>query len=242
MNPDQPLCIVFGVGPAAGIGGATALRFAAAGFRVIACGRNEARLGEFQAQAAQQGFEIAVRTLDATQADAVRAVFEEAAAVPDFVLHNVGGNWPKATLDMSPDFIEGMWRTTCLSGMLVGGEALKRMQPVKRGTLVFTGASASLRGKPMFAAFAMAKAGLRAYAQACAREFGPQGIHVAHVAIDGLVRGERLQRLAPQFLDAKPADGALVPASVAEAFWQLHQQPANAWTQEMDLRPYSEPW
>jgi NAD(P)-dependent dehydrogenase (short-subunit alcohol dehydrogenase family) len=115
------------------------------------------------------------------------------------------------------------------------------MAAQRRGTLFFTGASASLRGRPPFAAFASAKAGLRSLAQAMAREFGPQGVHVAHVVIDGGIAGERLQRF-PDFVQAKGEDGLLDLDAIAETFWTLHVQHRTAWTHELDLRPYKEPF
>lgn len=118
------------------------------------------------------------------------------------------------------------------------------MRPQNQGTLLFTGASASLRGKPLFGAFAAAKAGLRAFAQAMAREFGPQGIHVAHVVIDGVVDGDKVNQfgwgLGSAYRMAKGSDGSLDPEAIAESYWQLHRQPRCAWTQELDLRPFKE--
>ena len=243
MKEREKLAVIFGVGPAEGVGGATAMRFARAGYRVIASGRNAKKLATFDDHVNAAGLAITTIAADATDPEAVRAVLDAGGdAAPDFVLQNVGSNWPTPTLQMDAEFAETMWRNTCLVGIVVATEALKRMVPAKAGTLVFTGASASMRGKPMFAGFAMAKAGLRAYAQACAREFGPQGIHVAHVIIDGIVDGERVRGLAPQLIDDKPEDGTVDPAAVAETFWQVHQQPKNAWTHEMEVRPYCEDW
>ena len=134
-----------------------------------------------------------------------------------------------------------VWRLCCLGGFLVGREAARRMVAQARGTILFTGASASLRGKPPFAAFASAKAGLRSLAQAMAREFGPKGVHVAHVVIDGGIGGERLRRFA-EFVRAKGEDGLLDLDAIADAYWMLHAQHRTAWTHELDLRPYKEPF
>jgi NAD(P)-dependent dehydrogenase (short-subunit alcohol dehydrogenase family) len=114
------------------------------------------------------------------------------------------------------------------------------LAPLGRGTVIFTGASASLRGKPGFAHFAAAKAGLRAIAQSMAREFGPQGIHVAHVVIDGGIKGERLLSAKPRLLEERGEEGLLGIDAIADAYWQIHRQPRSAWTHEMDLRPYKE--
>lgn len=239
----KPCAVVFGVGPKAGVGGATALRFASGGLTTFAAGRRPEKIQEV-VDAATGDAEVIPLVVDGTNPESVTGVFDEVESAgyqPEFVLHNIGGNWPMATLDATPEFIETMWRSTCYSGFIIGAEAIRRMLPQARGTLIFTGASASMRGKPNFAAFAAAKAGLRAFAQSCAREFGPKGIHVAHVVIDGIVRGERLARLAPQWLEAR-GEGAVDPDAVGETYWQIHQQPKTAWTHEMELRPFDEQW
>jgi NAD(P)-dependent dehydrogenase (short-subunit alcohol dehydrogenase family) len=127
-----------------------------------------------------------------------------------------------------------------LGGFLVGRETARRLVPLGRGTLIFTGASASLRGKPGFAHFAAAKAGLRAIAQSMAREYGPHGLHVAHVVIDGGIDGERLRRRLPRSVEERGEDGLLAIDAIAEAYWRLHRQPRSAWTHEIDLRPFKE--
>jgi NAD(P)-dependent dehydrogenase (short-subunit alcohol dehydrogenase family) len=135
-----------------------------------------------------------------------------------------------------------MWRVACFGGFLVGREAARRLVPMGRGTVLFTGASASMRGKPGFAHFSAAKAGLRMIAQAMAREYGPHGIHVAHVLVDGGIAGERLRTFAPQFVQAKGEDGLLDLDAIAETYWQIHMQHPTAWTHEVDLRPFKEPF
>ena len=127
-------------------------------------------------------------------------------------------------------------------GFLVAQQAALRMLPRGRGTLLFTGASASLRGRPQFTAFAAAKAGLRMVSQSMAREFGPLGLHVAHLIIDGLIDGERAREVAAEQTAAKGPDGLLSPEAIAEVYWQVHSQPRSAWTQELDLRPFTEPF
>ena len=128
----------------------------------------------------------------------------------------------------------------CFGGFLVAREAARRLAPLGRGTVIFTGASASLRGKENYAQFAAAKAGLRMVAQSMAREFGPQGLHVAHVVIDGGIDGDRLRAAWPQAVEARGPDGLLDIDAIAQTYWQIHQQPRPAWTQEMGLRPWRE--
>jgi NAD(P)-dependent dehydrogenase (short-subunit alcohol dehydrogenase family) len=141
---------------------------------------------------------------------------------------------------MSGAQFEAMWRQNALGGFLVGREAVRRMLPQGRGTIIFTGATASLRARPPFIAFASAKAALRAVAQGLAREFGPQGIHVAHVVIDGVIHGDQALSRFPDFVKAKGKEGLLDPDEIADSYWTLHEQKRGAWTHELDLRPFKE--
>ena len=169
------------------------------------------------------------------QADAADAPLEAA-------VFNAGGNWPKAFLEMDAAFLDGMWRVNALAGFFFAKAALEAMLPRQRGSLIFTGASASLRGRAKFGGFAQAKAALRALAQSAAREFGPQGIHVAHVVVDGAIDGDRITAFLPGLKAQRGPDGLLDPDAIAENFWQLHCQPRSAWTHEIDVRPWVEPW
>jgi NAD(P)-dependent dehydrogenase (short-subunit alcohol dehydrogenase family) len=179
---------------------------------------------------------------DATSRDIVKAAFAHARAEGPVAaaVFNAGGNVPRSYLETDPDFLEQMWRVGAYAGHLFALEALEVMLPEARGTLLFTGASASLRGKAGFAAFASAKAALRALAQSLAREFGPQGLHVAHVIIDGGIDGDRLNRARPEWREARGPDGMLGLDAIAETYWQLHAQHRSAWTHEIDLRPWVE--
>ncbi|MBL8333687.1 MAG: SDR family NAD(P)-dependent oxidoreductase, partial [Rubrivivax sp.] len=134
------------------------------------------------------------------------------------------------------------WEMGAFAGFLVGREAARVMLPRGRGSILFTGATASLRGGNGFAAFAGAKHALRALAQSMARELGPQGIHVAHVVIDGAIDTPWIKANFPERYQLKDRDGILDPDAIAEAYWQLHRQPRSAWTFELDLRPWMEPW
>lgn len=158
----------------------------------------------------------------------------------DAVIFNAGNNQIIDFRSLTAEQFESFWRVGCFGGFLVGREAARRMAPLGRGTVIFTGASGSLRGKPGFAHFAAAKAGLRMISQSMAREFGPQGLHVAHVLIDGGVNGERLRQAIPGMVEQRGEDGLLDVDAIAETYWHLHQQPRTAWAQEIDLRPYKE--
>jgi NAD(P)-dependent dehydrogenase (short-subunit alcohol dehydrogenase family) len=239
------VAIVVGVGATLGLGARLCERFAREGLHVLAAGRTRERLEELVAKiGAAGGLATAVAT-DTTRETEVLRLFESADALApghlEIVAFNAGNNRARPLLEMEASFFEDTWRVVCFGGFLVGREAARRMAAQRRGTLFFTGASASLRGRPPFAAFASAKAGLRSLAQAMAREFGPQGVHVAHVVIDGGIAGERLQRF-PDFVQAKGEDGLLDLDAIAETFWTLHVQHRTAWTHELDLRPYKEPF
>ena len=143
-------------------------------------------------------------------------------------------------LEMTPQVFEDAWRVGCLGGFLVGREAARRMAPAGRGTLIFTGATASLRARPPFVAFASAKAALRAPAHGRARELGPQGVHVAHVIVDGMIEGDMLLSRFPGAKERAGVDGMLHPDAIADAYFMLHAQHRSAWTLELDLRPYKE--
>jgi len=158
----------------------------------------------------------------------------------DLVAYNAGNNRKLDFRELSAELFEDFWRIGCFGGFLVGREAARRLVPLGRGTVLFTGASGSMRGKPGFAHFAAAKAGLRMLAQSMAREFGPQGIHVAHVVIDGGINGDRLRLNRPEIVQERGEDGLLGVDAIAETYWQLYRQPRSAWAQEIDLRPYKE--
>jgi len=163
----------------------------------------------------------------------------------EVAIFNAGANFRASILDTPADMFEKVWRLGCYAGFLFGREAARRMLPRGRGTILFTGATASVRGSAQFAAFAAAKGGLRQVAQSMARELGPKNIHVAHVVIDGMIDNRRTrERMADRQRESNapdlPADGMLATDAIAELFWQLHAQPRSAWTFEADLRPWAE--
>jgi NAD(P)-dependent dehydrogenase (short-subunit alcohol dehydrogenase family) len=158
----------------------------------------------------------------------------------EVAIFNAGANFRSSILDTPAEMFEKVWRLGCYAGFLFGREAARRMLPRAKGTILFTGATASVRGSAQFAAFAAAKGGLRQVAQSMARELGPNNIHVAHVVIDGMIDNRRTrERMADRAKDL-PADGMLATDAIAELFWQLHAQPRSAWTFEADVRPWAE--
>ena len=234
--------VVVGVGSSAGLGAALARRFAKEGLRVLVAGRTAARLATVATEIRDAGGSAEAVVADATRETDVASLLNEIGqrGTLDLVAYNVDNNAPIPSLEISEAQFETMWRQNALGGFLVGREAVRRMLPKASGTILFAGATASLRARPPFLAFASAKAALRAVAQGLAREFGPQGIHVAHVVIDGVIGGEYAQSRFPDFVAAKGKDGLLAPHEIADAYWALHRQPRSAWTHELDLRPFRE--
>ena len=241
--PGPGVCCVIGAGDATG--SAVARRFAKEGYTVCAARRNEAALKPLIDQITQEGWRAIRFGLDARREDQVTSFFDriEAEVGPiEVVVFNVGGNVRFPILETSAQKYFKVWEMCAMAGFLVGRAATRVMLTRGRGTLLFTGATASVRGAAGFAAFAGGKAALRALAQSMARELGPKGIHVAHVIIDGLIdTAFAREHFAQRVADAGP-DGILNPEHIAEAYWWLHQQPRDAWTFELDLRPSMEQW
>ena len=242
----KPTALVVGVGAEEGVGAAVCRRFAAEGYHVVVAGRTSAKIDKVVESLTMAGGSGQALVVDATQEDQVIALFDQAMALGDgfdpldVVVFNAGDNRPVPFREVTAELFEAFWRVGCFGGFLVGREAARRLAPLGRGTVIFTGASGSLRGKAQFAQFAAAKAGLRMISQSMAREFGPLGLHVAHVVIDGGINGERLKRGLPGIVEARGVDGLLNVDPIAETYWQIHRQHPSAWTQEVDLRPYKE--
>jgi NAD(P)-dependent dehydrogenase (short-subunit alcohol dehydrogenase family) len=245
VNVLERSAVVLGVGASRGLGAAIARRFAREGFRITVMGRSAEKLGATLKELRESGAAAESVVGDVTDEALVRGVVAQAdasAAPLEAAVFNAGGNWPKRFLEMDATFLEDMWRVNAQAGFFFAKAALEAMLPRKRGSLIFTGASASLRGRANFGGFAQAKAALRALAQSAAREFGPQGIHVAHVVVDGAIDGDRINSFLPGLKAQRGPDGLLDPDAIAENFWQLHQQPRSAWTHEIDVRPWGETW
>jgi NAD(P)-dependent dehydrogenase (short-subunit alcohol dehydrogenase family) len=233
---------VFGVGPVEGLGAELCLRFAREGLETFAVGRTREKVDAVAAAVRKKGGRASGMVCDVADPTAVARCFEAIGGDLDLVAYNAGNASLGDLLEMKPAEFEAVWRLTCFGGFLVGQQAGRRMVEQGRGSLLFTGASASVRGRPPFGAFASAKAGLRSLAQTMARAWGPRGVHVAHVVIDGAIGGEKIKRNLPQLAERLGDDGMVGLEGIANAYWSLHAQPKNAWTFELDLRPYKETW
>jgi NAD(P)-dependent dehydrogenase (short-subunit alcohol dehydrogenase family) len=241
-NPRHGSVLVVGVGASQGLGAAIARRFAEGGYPVAIAGRNEAKLAETHSELQASGATVTAVVGDGSRAEDTRRFVAAAEALAPLAVavHNAGSNRPSPFLKLTEAEFESHWREHALGGFQLAQAALPVLLGHGGGTLIFTGASGSLRGKARFAPFAAAKAALRATSQSIAREFGPQGIHAAHVVVDGGIEGERLLSRAPQLKDERGPDGMPGIAAIADAYWLLHHQHRSAWTQELDLRPWSE--
>lgn len=243
-QPSEEVVWITGVGAVAGLGAALARRFAQGGYRVAVSGRSPEKLQAVLASIEEQGGVGLALPGDAGVESDILAALEQIKTFGKLrvAIFNVGNAVAAPSLELSAELFEQTWRASTLGGFLFARESTRTLLDTGGGTLLFTGATASLRGKPPFVAFAAAKAGLRSLSQSFAREFGPQNVHVAHVVIDGSIAGERVRSKAPQRLQALGDDGALRLEDIAEAYWYLHSQPRSAWTQELDLRPFKEPF
>jgi short-subunit dehydrogenase len=237
------VALVIGAGDATG--GVIARRFAAEGYIACVTRRDAAKLEPLVESIRAAGGRSHGFSSDARKEEEVVGLVEriENEIGPiEVLVFNIGANVPSSILEETARKYFKVWEMACFSGFLNAREVAKRMVTRERGTIIFTGATASLRGSANFAAFAGAKAALRALAQSMARELGARNIHVAHVVIDGAIDTEFIRTNFPQRYALKDKEGILSPEHIAENYWYLHQQPRDAWTFEMDLRPYMEPW
>jgi NAD(P)-dependent dehydrogenase (short-subunit alcohol dehydrogenase family) len=237
----DPAALIIGAGDATG--GAIARRFAREGLVSCVVRREVDHLRGLVQQIEDAGGRAMPFGCDARDEDQVVALFqtiERDIGPLEVVVFNIGANVRFGIADTTSRVFRKVWEMGCFAGFLAGREAARVMVPRGRGTILFTGATASLRGGNGFAAFASAKHGLRALAQSMARELGPQGIHVAHTVIDGAIDTAFIAQNFPERYALKDRDGILNPEHIAEAYWQLHLQPRSAWTHELDLRPWME--
>lgn len=240
---DRGAAIVIGAGDA--LGGAIARRFAKGGLVAVPSRRKIKPLGELVAQIEAQGGEAEGIPCDARDEDAVIALFErveEEIGTVEALVFNTGAQHRSSILEMTTRIYRQVWESAALAGFIAGREAARRMASRGRGTIIFTGATASVRGGANFASFASAKHALRALAQSMARELGPMGVHVGHIIVDGMIDSQAVREKFPEETDALPDGGMLNPDHIAEAYWAMHTQPKDAWTFEIDIRPSVERW
>lgn len=237
--------VIIGVGPERGLGAALAMFFAAKGLHVFIAGRSPEKLANIAKIIRDRGGSATPVKADGTVASEVENLFgtiKESGCTLDLAVYNVDSNISAPLLETDTETFTQLWQQNCLGGFLFGKSALNLMLEHGKGTVIFTGATASLRARPPFTAFAAAKAGLRALAQGMAREFSPKGIHVVHTVIDGVIDGERAHQQFSGFVENKGQDGLLQLEAIAETYWAIHQQHPSAWTHELDLRPFKEPF
>lgn len=242
-TPKPPVALVVGAGDATG--GAIARRFAREGYAACVTRREKERLSGLVSEIESAGGAARAFGSDARKEEAVVALFDEIerdVGDVEVVVFNIGANVFFPIAETTARVYAKVWEMGAFAGFLVGREAARRMTPRGRGTILFTGATASLRGSAGFAAFSGAKHALRALAQSMARELGPKGIHVAHVVIDGAIDTAFIRDTFPDVYAKKDKDGILSPEHIAEMYWMLHRQPRDAWTHELDLRPWIEKW
>ena len=241
--------VALGVGAGDAIGAAFARRFAAGGYSVAIARRDGLKSEALVEDIRNSGGSAHAFSIDARDEASVVNLFssiEKELGPIEVCLFNAGANFRSPLTETSSELFEKVWRLGCMAGFLTGREAAKHMLPRGKGTILFTGATASMRGGSNFAAFASAKAGLRAVAQSMARELGPQGIHVAHLIVDGgvdspAIHARRKAANGGENVELLP-DSLMKLSSIAEAYWTLHAQSRDAWSFEMDIRPFMEPW
>ncbi|MBB3181802.1 SDR family oxidoreductase [Variovorax sp. Sphag1AA] len=240
---DKKAILVIGAGDATG--GAIAQRFAREGYVACVTRRSVDKLQPLVEQIQSAGGEAHAFGSDARKEEEMVALvnkIETEIAPIEVAVFNIGANVRFGITETTARVYYKVWEMACFAGFLMGRETAKVMLPRGRGTIIFTGATASLRGRDGFAAFAGAKHGLRALAQSMARELWPKGIHVAHPVIDGAIDTEFIRTNFPDRYALKDREGIVNPARIADLYWHLHSQPRDAWTHETEVRPWLEPW
>ena len=243
MKSKNQVAVIIGAGDS--LGSAVARRFAREGFTVCVARRNADKLQPLVEQITKAGGRAIPFGCDARREEQIAEMFskieQEHGPIEVFVF-NIGGNVRSDIRETTVRVYTKVWELCALAGFISAREAVKYMMPRGRGTMIFTGATASLRGSTGYSAFAGGKHALRSLAQSMAREFGKQGIHVSHVVIDGPIDTPFVRERFPDMVKSRPADGLLAPDDIAENYWHLHRQKRSAWTFELDVRPWLEPW
>ena len=236
--------LVLGVGPDRGMGAQLCKRFASQGLHVVVSGRTKDKLECVVSAIEKEGGSANSIVADATIENEVKELFSRAEEKGniDLAVYNAGNNIPGSLQEMTAQYFEDAWRVCCYGGFLFGREAARIMTSRGSGTIIFTGASASLRGRAGFGAFNSSKAGLRGFAQALTKECGPQGIHVGHVVIDGAINDEKVTKRYPEFVKKVGNDRLIQVESIVDAYEFLWKQLVTGWSFEVDVRTASEPW
>ena len=243
MKKDRSV-LVLGVGPEEGLGVALCKAFAAEGYSVFGCGRSEENMDALNKIKTEKG-KITGLVGDVTKEEDVKKIFDavdKSSKNLSSVIYNAGNNNAKPFLEMDLPFFQDLWEVCAKGAFLVAQQAIPRLVNNNGGSLIFTGATASLRSRPPFTAFASAKSAERSLAQGLAKEFGNKGVHVANVIIDGIIDGDKVNLRFPEFAASKGEDGKLNIADIADNFLMLHNQKRSTWSFELDLRPWSESW
>ena len=239
--------LVMGVGPEEGLGGSLSKRFAKEGMTVFVCGRTLKKVENLCTiinDTSGNAIPIVADVTDADDVTNMMKVISNSNIPLELAVYNAGNNRPESFLDVTPEVFISMWQVICFGAFLTSQALLRLMieqqEMTSKQSLFFTGASGSIRGKAGFSSFASGKGGLRMLAQSIAREFGPKGIHVAHIIIDGVIKGDKVVKGFPEYANSLGEDGLLDLNAIADNYWHLHQQHKTAWTQEIDLRPFKE--
>jgi NAD(P)-dependent dehydrogenase (short-subunit alcohol dehydrogenase family) len=232
--------VIIGVGPDQGLGAQLCKRFAAEGLHVLVAGRTKAALDAVVGDIVSAGGRATAVAADATSEADTIALFDKAGADLELAIYNAGNNTAGKIIDMTSEYFEQSWRVVCFGGFLFGREAVRRMVPKGKGSLLFTGASASLRGRSGYGAFNSSKAALRTLAQAMAKEYAADGIHVGHVVVDGAIGGEKIKKRFPETVGRE--ERLIGIDGIVDGFVFLHKQPPRAWSFELDVRTMHEKW
>ena len=233
--------IVSGVGPLEGLGAQLCLRFAQLGLHVLVAGRTQAKLDAVVDAIVGAGGSAQAVIADATSEADTERLFEHAGSDLAIAIYNTGNNTPGRIADMSAEYFENSWRVCCFGGFLFGRAAVNAFAG-NGGTLIFTGASASLRGRENFGAFNSSKGALRNLAQAMAKEYGRDGVHVGHVVVDGPIGGEKIKKGLPEYAAKLGDEGMINIDGIVDGYVYLYQQPRQAWSFELDVRTSLEKW
>ena len=234
--------IVIGIGQDRGLGAQLSKRFAKEGLHVFVASRTQSILDSLVSRIEAEGGTATAVCTDATSEDQVISLFNEVGEDLSLAIFNPAFGYSGRIIDMDSEYFERSWKVSCYGGFLFGREALKRMVPRGEGTIIYTGATAALRGRPNYAAFNSAKSGLRTLAQAMAKEYGPDGIHVGHMIIDGTIAGDKVIKGNPDYASKLGEAGMVNLYGIVDSYVHLYRQKPQAWTFELDLRTSIENW